>query len=159
MIYRGMVEMGVARIGDIRRRYDGIRRNPWDEAECGHHYARAMASWSSFLALTGFRYAGAEKHVIAAPRWPAAKFQSFWSTGTGWGSFGLNINSFTMEVVEGSLPVRTVEFLSPRVLGSLVVKLNDRTLQQRAATKGKNIVITLANDETISAGGKLEVTL
>lgn len=159
MIYRGMTEMGVARIADIRRRYDGIRRNPWDEAECGHHYARAMASWSSFLALTGFRYAGPEKHVIAAPRWPTGKFQSFWSTGTGWGNLELSLNSFTIQVIEGSLPVRTVEFLSPRVLGSLAVKLNDRTLRQQATSKDKNIVVTLANDEIVPAGGKLEVRL
>jgi hypothetical protein len=69
------------------------------------------------------------------------------------------LNSFTIQVIEGSLPVRTVEFLSPRVLGSLSVKINDRTIQQRASSKGKNIVITLANDETIPAGGKLEVQL
>jgi hypothetical protein len=159
MIYRGMVEMGVARIADIRRRYDGIRRNPWDEAECGHHYARAMASWSSFLALTGFRYAGPEKHVIAAPRWPAAKFQSFWSTGTGWGNFELTLDSLTLQVIEGSLPVRTVEFLSPRVVGSPAVKLNDQAVQHHAASKGKNIIVTLASDQTIPAGGKLEVKL
>jgi non-lysosomal glucosylceramidase len=43
-------------IGNIRARYDGEKRNPWDEAECGHHYARAMAAWSGVLALSGFRY-------------------------------------------------------------------------------------------------------
>ncbi|HEY1341111.1 MAG TPA: GH116 family glycosyl-hydrolase, partial [Bryobacteraceae bacterium] len=59
MIEASMVEQGVECIAEIRRRYDGERRNPWDEAECGHHYARAMASWSGILALSGFHYHGA----------------------------------------------------------------------------------------------------
>ena len=33
-------------VRDIRARYDGCKRNPFDEAECGHHYARAMAAWT-----------------------------------------------------------------------------------------------------------------
>ncbi len=46
MLYSGMIDQGVESIGNIRSRYDGEKRNPWDEAECGHHYARAMASWT-----------------------------------------------------------------------------------------------------------------
>ncbi|MEA2260599.1 MAG: non-lysosomal glucosylceramidase, partial [Acidobacteriaceae bacterium] len=40
MLYSGMIDQGVESIGNIRSRYDGEKRNPWDEAECGHHYAR-----------------------------------------------------------------------------------------------------------------------
>ena len=36
---------------DIRDRYDGEKRSPFDEAECGHHYARALAAWSVFKAF------------------------------------------------------------------------------------------------------------
>ena len=46
-----MVREGVETFENSRRRYDGERRNPWDEAECGHHYARAMSAWSGVLAL------------------------------------------------------------------------------------------------------------
>lgn len=38
-------------VRDIRDRYDGEKRSPFDEAECGHHYARALASWSVFKAF------------------------------------------------------------------------------------------------------------
>ena len=40
-------------VRDIRSRYDGNKRNPFDEAECGHHYARALAAWSVFKACEG----------------------------------------------------------------------------------------------------------
>ena len=46
MMFAGMAREGVECIANIRARYDGEKRNPWDEAECGHHYARAMAAWS-----------------------------------------------------------------------------------------------------------------
>ena len=44
MIYAGLVSQGVECITSVRARYDGERRNPWDEPECGSHYARAMSS-------------------------------------------------------------------------------------------------------------------
>ena len=38
-------------VRDIRDRYDGLKRNPFDEAECGHHYSRALAAWSVLKAF------------------------------------------------------------------------------------------------------------
>lgn len=35
MIQIGMVEEGMAAIQAIRDRYDGEKRNPWNEIECG----------------------------------------------------------------------------------------------------------------------------
>ncbi len=114
MLYSGMIDRGLECINDIRRRYDGIRRNPWDEAECGHHYARAMASWSGVLALSGFHYRGNDRHLIAKPRWHHPDFKSFWSTGTGWGTFALSQapgrTRMTLSVIEGLLLVHRVEF-------------------------------------------------
>lgn len=51
LMYEGMTEEGVELVGHIRSRYDGKKRNPFNEAECGHHYARAMAAWAEWLAL------------------------------------------------------------------------------------------------------------
>ena len=81
MIYEGMVDEGLACIRDIRNRYDGRRRNPFDEAECGHHYARAMAAWAAHLALTGFQYSAITK-TMALTDQPG---RYFWSTGYAWG--------------------------------------------------------------------------
>ena len=64
-IQAGMLREGVGTIEDVRRRFDGERRNPWDEPECGHHYARAMSAWSSVIAFTGFDYHGPEKAIAS----------------------------------------------------------------------------------------------
>ncbi len=82
MIYEGQVENGLRSIRNIRERYDGRKRSPFDEAECGHHYARAMASWAAVLALCGFHYSGVEKSMTFAPQ----NGNFFWSNGSAWGT-------------------------------------------------------------------------
>jgi uncharacterized protein (DUF608 family) len=83
MLYEGMEEEGLEVITNIRKRYNGSRRNPFDEAECGHHYARAMASWSSVLALSGFHYSGIDKSI----KFTGSPGHYFWSNGSAWGEF------------------------------------------------------------------------
>jgi len=82
MLYEGQTDAGLKCIENIRQRYDGRRRNPFNEAECGHHYARAMASWAAVLALTGFNYSGVEKSMTFA----AKDGTFFFSNGYAWGN-------------------------------------------------------------------------
>ena len=110
MVNHGMVTEGLECIANIRRRYDGERRNPWDEAECGHHYARAMAAWSGILALSGFRYNGSKQELEISPKWTTAgALKSFWSTGTGWGTFELSRSRLKLNVIEGQLTCRSLK--------------------------------------------------
>jgi len=69
-------------IASIRNRYDGMKRSPFDEAECGHHYGRAMISWAGLLALTGFHYSAVNQEMIFAPK----DGNYFWSTGYAYGT-------------------------------------------------------------------------
>jgi hypothetical protein len=85
LMQEGAVADGLRVIESVRARYDGRRRNPFDEAECGHHYARAMASWAALTTLTGFRYSGVDRTVEFAATQKASTF--FWSNGDAWGTF------------------------------------------------------------------------
>ncbi|MFM9911151.1 MAG: GH116 family glycosyl-hydrolase [Chitinophagaceae bacterium] len=85
MLYEGQIDAGLKCIQSIRDRFDGQKRNPFDEPECGHHYARAMASWSATLALTGFQYSGIDKTM----RFDAKPGNYFWSNGYSWGTIDL----------------------------------------------------------------------
>ncbi|MFB3828923.1 MAG: GH116 family glycosyl hydrolase [Bryobacteraceae bacterium] len=87
LIYEGRVKQGLAIVDAVRDRYDGARRNPWNEVECGHHYARAMSSWSLLTALSGFAYSAPEKTLRFRPRVAANNFRALFSTGTAWGSY------------------------------------------------------------------------
>ena len=91
LIYEGYTQEGLNIVEAVRDRYDGIRRNPWNEVECGHHYARSMSSWALLLALSGAQADMANNELHFNPILDASTsedaFQSFWSTGTAWGTF------------------------------------------------------------------------
>jgi uncharacterized protein (DUF608 family) len=108
MLYEGQVEAGLRCIEAIRARYDGRRRSPFNEAECGHHYARAMASWAAVLALTGFHYSAVTETIeFAATAGPS---QVFWSNGSAWGTCvqtpAADGVAIELHVLHGTLAVR-----------------------------------------------------
>ena len=96
MLYEGDIENGLKCIAAIRDRYDGRKRNPFDEAECGHHYARAMASWAAILALSGFGYSAVTGSMRFAA--PTQDSRHFWSTGYAWGSCAFSPNGGSCDV-------------------------------------------------------------
>lgn len=85
LIYEGQTQRALETIENIRSRYDGRKRNPFDEAECGFHYARAMAAWGHLLAWTGFAFSAHDGCL----QFNAAKEKArwFWSCSGAWGTF------------------------------------------------------------------------
>jgi hypothetical protein len=105
MLYEGMTENGLKCIRNIRDRYDGRKRSPFNEAECGHHYGRAMASWSTFLALTGFHYSGVTKEITFGN----ITGNHFWSNGSAYGTVEIlhkeGSKEIKLNVLNGNLDV------------------------------------------------------
>jgi hypothetical protein len=99
MLYEGQTANGLKCINAIRERFDGLKRNPFDEPECGHHYARAMASWSALLALTGFHYSGVNKTMSFTSK-PGTYF---WSNGYAWGTCKVEYKKATLKVIYGQI--------------------------------------------------------
>lgn len=90
LIYEGMIVEGltVARAVHDRHQPDSPKKaNPFNEPEAGAHYARAMASYATFLASGGFSYDGPAGAIGFAPRWQARDFKSAFTAAEGWGSF------------------------------------------------------------------------
>ncbi len=108
MLYEGDLENGLKCISAIRDRYDGQKRNPYDEAECGHHYARAMASWAGILALTGFQYSAVDQTISFAA--PSDARRHFWSNGYAWGTCALTPNGGASCEVEFSVLHGEIQF-------------------------------------------------
>jgi uncharacterized protein (DUF608 family) len=164
MLLNGMVKEGVECIANVRRRYDGERRNPWDEAECGHHYARAMAAWSGILALSGFRYHAAEKSIVVEPKISPGKFASFWSTGGGWGTFSQveenGHTRFSLSVRFGKLEFRTVELAAVTVGTTPAAKVESQSAPYEVRKTDKNgATLVFSRLMQLGEGDELRVTL
>jgi uncharacterized protein (DUF608 family) len=104
----GMVEEGLQIVRACRNRYDGRVRNPFNEYECGHWYARAMASYSLLQGLGGARYDAVDKVLHLHPSVPG-DFRCFLSTATGYGTVGIKGGQPFVEVRSGSIEIRAMQ--------------------------------------------------
>ena len=161
MIYAGMVREGIECITNVRARHDGLRRNPWDDVECGSHYARALSSWSGILSLSGFRYHAGERHVEAVPRLPVANFRCFWSSGTGWGTFsyGAAGTPLTIRVLHGTLPCRSLTATARARIAPAGVRVNGQSAASSPDRQGRATRITLAEELVLRPGLDLVIEL
>lgn len=104
LMFMGEVEKGLSIVEACRSRYQGDVRNPFDEYECGHWYARAMASYALLEGLTGIRYDAFHKRLEIRPR-IAGDFVSFLATDTGYGLAGIQNGKPYLRVVHGRIDV------------------------------------------------------
>jgi uncharacterized protein (DUF608 family) len=102
------VEKGLDIVREARLRYDGRIRNPFNEYECGHWYARALASYSLLQGLTGLRYDALDRTLHVDSK-IGSDFQCFLSTKTGYGMAGLRKGEPFLDVISGSIPVDRFE--------------------------------------------------
>ena len=113
MIYAALLAEGLSIVRVVRSRYDGRCRNPWNEYECGNYYARAMASYSLLLALSGVRYDAGRRCLEVSPRaGGAAKGRFFFATDGAWGNVHYqrrrSATEVRVEVAEGELEIAEV---------------------------------------------------
>lgn len=105
MLYEGMEEEALTCMRAIRERFDGAKRNPFSEAECGHHYARSMASWSAVIALSGFQYSGIDQSMCFTSR-PGCYF---WSNGSAWGICNVSEDRVSLKLLKGNLELKKIK--------------------------------------------------
>ena len=104
----GLVDEGLEIVRACRDRYDGRVRNPFNEYECGHWYARAMSSYAMLQGLSGARYDAVEKVLYLEPNVPG-DFRSFLSTASGYGTVGVRGGKPFLEVKAGTIEVRQIK--------------------------------------------------
>jgi uncharacterized protein (DUF608 family) len=103
----GHVTEGLEIVRAARDRYDGRVRDPFDEYECGHWYARAMASYALLQGLTGARYDAVKKTLTVQPSIPG-DFRAFFCTATGYGTVGVCDGKPFLEVKRGTIEVKRI---------------------------------------------------
>ncbi len=103
MLY-GHVPEALEIVRAVRARYDGATRNPYDEYECGHWYARALSSYGMLQGLTGARYDAVDRTLYVAPRLPG-DLRAFLCTATGWGTLHIEGGEVRVDVARGTIDV------------------------------------------------------
>jgi non-lysosomal glucosylceramidase len=109
MIINGLVDEGMTVVKEARKRFDGERRNPWNEFECGSNYARSMSSYALLLAFSGFEYDLAHGMIGFNPvQMNEGRFRCFWSLDSGWGEVEITPAAVEVRLLGGHLDVQTL---------------------------------------------------
>jgi uncharacterized protein (DUF608 family) len=162
MVAEGMLTEGLAITRAVHDRYHGSRRNPWNEIECGDHYARSMASYGVFLAACGFHYDGPRGVLQFQPRLPGNSFRCPFTAAEGWGTYeqsakgGRQLCRITLRW--GKLRLR--QFRVPgAAAGKVTVQMRGRRIPAEARQVNGLWVASLGQDVTLNAGDTLELIL
>jgi hypothetical protein len=121
-----------------------------------------MASWTSFVALSGFQFDGAQASVVAIPRTAHKNFDCFWSTATGWGTFAYRPGSgggtrFTIQVLAGTLPCRSCEISGSA--SSATVRNNGAIASHTMEQHNGTTVFHFESPVQLSQGHTLQIEL
>jgi uncharacterized protein (DUF608 family) len=163
MIWEGMVMEGLAVARMIHDRYHAARRNPWNEVECGDHYARAMASYGVYLAACGFEYHGPQGRLGFSPKIRPEDFKAAFTTAQGWGTFwqkregdeqrvGIDLKYGVLRV--GSLALGLPE---GKTVKEVQVVVDGRGVECTHLAAANRVDLTMAAVIGIQAGQRIEV--
>ena len=112
MLPRVWLQEGLDVVRTCRARYDGRVRNPFDEYECGHWYARAMSSYALLFGLTGARFDAIEKILYLEPS-IHGDFHSFFAAASGYGTVGVRAGKPFYEPKHGTLEINELKYAPP----------------------------------------------
>ncbi len=165
MMWEGQVDKALAEIKTLQERYDGAKRNPWDECECGSHYSRAMSSYGVFVAACGFEYNGPEGAMTFAPRVGPEHFKSAFISAEGWGSFeqksvdgGL---SASVALRYGKVRLKTLNLILPvgSTVHTVTAHVDAKALPVTTTRTGDRISLHFSADLVLASGQSVEIEI
>lgn len=166
MLMRGLVEPGLLIVKAARERYDGRERSPWNDVECGDHYARAMSSWALLEAAAGFHHSAPERRLRFAPVLSPERFRCFFATDSAWGNLGQRVEGRRqveeIAVAWGRLSARALEFarVEPRRrLREVTARVAGRARALRWEEREGRVLVRFPRPASVGAGEVMEVTL
>lgn len=168
-------------MSDLRERYDGTRRSPLNEIECGDHYSRSQSAHSLLDAATGVLYNAPQVWINLLnfyffkkikikksslsfdPKFTPDNFQTFFITESGWGNYSqqgsdtkLSSGKVTLTVLWGQVTLNRFGFTS--VATNATVTLNGNPVSATSTNNGKTLFVNFSSKLLIPKGGILVVT-
>jgi len=160
-----MLDQALAICRGIHDRYHPAKHNPFNEVECGDHYARAMASWGVYTALAGYEYHGPKGHLGFAPKTTPENFRAAFTAAEGWGLFSQKrdrkIQRERIELRWGKLNLKTLAFAVPEDFHKVkvVVMLDHQAVSSSHKLKDGRLEIKLAKGQLVNEDQTLEVAI
>jgi uncharacterized protein (DUF608 family) len=146
----GMTQEALAIVQAVDRRYARAGRW-WNHLECGNHYYRAMASWCSLIAATGFKPDQAARRLQIAPRF--ARLNAPWFSAQAFGLVVYSPKMLTVICLAGELELRSLIIPIP----APKARINNRVLPGRVAREADLWRIDFDQMVTLTPKSKLTV--
>jgi len=146
LIDQGRYTEGLEIVNAIYNRY--LRAGQlWNHVECGGHYSRAMSSWCTLLAATGFKPNMPDKTLTLIPK-ISGDFHAPWITASGFGTIDR-----TGKVLKVSCNYGLLNFQN-LILGmtSPSVKIDNHILNFHSTSKDAVTTLSFTEQVSINAG-------
>lgn len=132
----GEIEKCIELVKATRACFDGEKRNPWNEPECGSNYIRSMASYAILPILSGFIFDIPNNKIGFNPKVNCDNFKALWSVEGAWGQVIINKKKITIKIFEGSIELKELEF--PFINEFIQLKLDNK----KVSAEFNNITIS-----------------
>jgi non-lysosomal glucosylceramidase len=165
MMAEGMIDESLVLTRHIHDRHHATKRNPFNEIECSDHYARAMASYGSFISACGFEYHGPKGYIAFAPKWNKENFKAAFTAAEGWGTYLQKLQGkkqvYTLDLKYGSLKLNTTRLqkLNNDPANSVAVTIGQQPIPASINQTGAGILITYSKECLINAGESLTIII
>jgi hypothetical protein len=152
LIDHGRYADGVKIVEAIHRRYQRAGQ-PWNQVECGGHYSRAMSSWATMLAITGFKPDLPKRTMVIAPG-TSGDFRAPWVMASGIGTISRTGQRMSIHCAYGRLDFKTLEIPSTARLACL----GSHTLDCRVTASKDGVTLVFMNPVSIAADQTLTIS-
>jgi hypothetical protein len=165
MVWEDMLDEAIAICYGIEERYHPAKHNPFNEVECGDHYARAFASWGVYAALAGYEYHGPQGYLGFAPRITPDDFRVAFTCAEGWGSFTQKRDRKTQrELIEirwGKARLKSLAFAVPENFQKVKVTATaaGKSVKIEYKLKDNRLDIMLGKKLVLTEGQTLEISI
>jgi len=163
MMAEGMVEESLILTRAIHDRYHAAKRNPFNEVECSDHYARAMASYGTFISACGFTYHGPNGQIGFQPRLNKTNFKAAFIVAEGWGTYSQQRTGKQQEckldLKSGKLKVSHIKLEQPAKVKAAIVTVDNKRITAKVTQQAADVGILLDEPIELVSGQILTVLL
>lgn len=165
LMAEGMTDEALILTRTVHDRYHAKKRNPFNEIECSDHYARAMASYGTFITACGFEYHGPKGYIRFAPKWNKENFKAPFISAGAWGSYvqqkqnNKQVHKLQVKYGAVKLQIISLEKTGGAKAKNVSVMIGAQKIPASFRQDGSDVIIGLANKITVQTNQVLNISI